>query len=78
MATSDPAARASVAKADMDFSEDVEASRTSSKHDDNAHIQHVELTEEDVRPHYSPPPVTSRTKANDSRGNVEQEDPPQD
>jgi len=50
MATSDPTNRASVAKADMDFSEDVEASRSSSKHDETAHIQHVELTEEDVCP----------------------------
>jgi len=50
MATSAPTDRAAVTKADMDFSEDVEASRTSSKHDENAHIQHVELTEEDVCP----------------------------
>jgi hypothetical protein len=50
MATSAPTDRTAVTKADMDFSEDVEASRTSSKHDENAHIQHVELTEEDVCP----------------------------
>jgi len=48
MATSGPTNRTLAAKADMDFSEDVEASRTSSKHDDNAQIQRVELTEEDV------------------------------
>ena len=51
MATSNPTNRVSealAAKADIDFSEDVEASRTSSKHDENAHIQRVELTEEDV------------------------------
>ena len=42
-----------VGKADMEFSEDVEASRTSSKHDEDAHIQRVELTDEDVRLSYS-------------------------
>ena len=45
---SDPTTRASAAKADMDFSEDIEASRPSSKQDEHAHIQRVELTEEDV------------------------------
>ena len=44
----DLTALTSAAKADMDFSEDVEASRASSKQDEHAHIQRVELTEEDV------------------------------
>jgi hypothetical protein len=51
MASSNPTNRepeAPVGKADAEFSEDVEASRTSSKHDDNAHIHRVELTDEDV------------------------------
>jgi hypothetical protein len=38
----------SPAKADMEFSEDVEASRSSSKQGENTHIQHAELTDEDV------------------------------
>jgi hypothetical protein len=53
MASSAPTDRGSEAsngKAVMDFSEDVEASRASSQHDENAHIQRVELTEEDVCP----------------------------
>jgi len=40
----------SAAKADIGFSEDVEASRASSKSGENTHIQRVELTEEDVCP----------------------------
>jgi hypothetical protein len=53
MASSAPPDRGSEtsnAKVDMDFSEDVEASTASSKHDENIHIQRVELTEEDVCP----------------------------
>jgi hypothetical protein len=50
MASSNPnfVSETSPAKADMEFSEDVEASRSSSKHDENTHIQHAELTDEDV------------------------------
>ncbi len=51
MASSNPTnlvSETSPAKADMEFSEDVEASRSSSKHDENTHIQHAELTDEDV------------------------------
>ncbi len=51
MASSNPTnlvSETSPAKADMEFSEDIEASRSSSKHDENTHIQHAELTDEDV------------------------------
>ena len=51
MASSKPTnlvSETSPAKADMEFSEDVEASRSSSKHGENNHIQHAELTDEDV------------------------------
>ncbi len=51
MASSNPTnlvAETSPAKADRDFSEDVEASRSSSKNGGNTHIQHAELTDEDV------------------------------
>lgn len=50
MASANPTNReseGSPGKTDMAFSEDVEASRTSSKHDDTQ-IHRVELTEEDV------------------------------
>jgi methionine-rich copper-binding protein CopC len=50
MASSNPnlVSETSPAKVDMEFSEDVEASRSSSKHDENTHIQHAELTDQDV------------------------------
>jgi len=52
----------SSSKVDMEFSEDVEASRTSSKEDDIARIGHVELTEEDVCfPVHSLPSIPDET-----------------
>jgi hypothetical protein len=53
MASSIPTKRtpeAPVGKTEQDFSEDVEASRSSTKQDEDTHIQRVEVTEEDVCP----------------------------